>query len=309
MGLFSRNKGDAMSKKRRSTDSGDDSNLPDDTDANEPGGGPIDPPPDALRVANLQDTPPNDSQTEPVNSPVGTVPGTAAGGESRELTTRERLRSASREDKHALLVAHGGLTPEEAQALSEEDLDNLSVGLVEQLQREEQRKRAAPGDDATTAGAGGKPRDTTLGAPVATESAIEPLAMRVAALLRAKSREDKIALLAERTNLDVREAAALTPEDLDFHARAVLEQDAIAAEAAEKMRGADPNALVGDPYGDDKPQHYAVVEHVRPLLIDGGMVQLRAGQIITNRTHNIEELRKYGAQLVPCEPPEPYLQR
>ena len=271
MGLFTRDKGDTMSRKKRS----EDANAPDAPDEDVPEEE-VSPPPDALRTADAESVAaldPNASRLDPNAQRDPNAPWDPNALPYDPNAPRDPL------DPNAPLDPRD---PRDPNALLRDPRDPNAPKSM------------------TTPAPGGAP-------PAAPGASLEPSGMRIEAAARAMSREDKIALLSERTNLTLQESAALTPEDLDFHARAVLAQDELARETAEKQRLAAQNPTVGDPYGDDKPQHYCALEATRGVLIDGNIVILHAGQVISDRSHNVEELQKYGAKLVKCDTPEPFV--
>jgi hypothetical protein len=271
----------------------------------------------ALEGAGLVD--PNQSPPEPPERPPpGTppAPGEPIGPESDDELARSAMRietelkTLSREQKLELLILRTDLSEQEVGQLSQEGIDDHVRAVLEQDEldlRAERAERAGtdPALRETFA------RSSTTPAPGGVpppEPVAEPRGMRIQAQLQALSRPDKIGLLAQRTNLTVQEAAQLPNDEIDQHVRAVLEQDELSKEALEQQLAAAQNPrVVGDPYGGDKPQHYAVRENLRGVMIGGQIVQLRAGQVITDRSHNVPELEKYGAKLVKCEAPDPFV--
>lgn len=129
-------------------------------------------------------------------------------------------------------------------------------------------------------------------------------AQHAQAVLMSSSRGDKLALVAEKSNLSYAQAAQLTDPDLNDHVRSVVitelqREETKKAEEAAKLRPLDET-----PYGGDVPKFYVVRKGVR-YAGEGGVVSINPGDLLNDRSHNIVDLKARGVQLIETVAPDP----
>jgi len=136
-----------------------------------------------------------------------------------------------------------------------------------------------------------------------TEVAVKP-SQQAQAILFSGSRADKVAIVAAKSNLTALQAEGLAPEDLDAQVRAIVAAE-LTLERAKEDREIEKVKPVSDaPYGGDLPKYYAVTKGIT-FAAEGSVVQIRDGMVINDRSHNIDDLRARGAQLIETVAPAP----
>ncbi len=98
-------------------------------------------------------------------------------------------------------------------------------------------------------------------------------------------------------------------EGLDLAALSLLVRNApstLAAQPPQPTPTIDLSQAAGElseqPYGGDVPQHYVVLEP-KALYLDGSAVTFSAAQIVHDRSHDIAGLKRLGVKLLECAPP------
>jgi hypothetical protein len=128
------------------------------------------------------------------------------------------------------------------------------------------------------------------------ELSISP-AQHAQAVLMSTSRADKIALVAGKGNLTAEQLERLVDEDLNAHVRNVVlselqREEQLRAEEAAKLK-----PIAEAPYGGDLPKYYAVRTGAS-FAHEGQIVKINPGDVINDRSHNIQDLRARGVQLI-----------
>jgi hypothetical protein len=212
------------------------------------------------RLARLAGTgaPPSEI-TPPVPPPRNAL---TAADEMREDTRRSRIRQ--------YVLEQGLVSPGAIGDMSDEELDAVYERAI-----------------------GRSGRDQTTPTP---ELSFSP-AQHAQQVLLSTSREDKLALVGERSNLTYAQAAQLTPEDLDAQVRTVVLNELQLEETKKAQEAAKLRPLDEQPYGGDPPHYYAVLKGVR-YQGDGGVVAINPGEVINDRSHNIADLKGKGVELI-----------
>lgn len=141
------------------------------------------------------------------------------------------------------------------------------------------------------------------------ELALSP-AQQAQSILLSSSRGDKEALVAARSNLTAEHAAALSDEDLNaqVHAAVVndlLREESLKAEAAAAL--AKQAAQDEIPFGGDAPTYYAVAAGGGGKFAhEGQSVELKPGQVVNDRSHDVEFLKRQGIKLHQIVQPNPF---
>ncbi len=199
---------------------------------------------------------------------------------------------ATLEERRAYLVGEGTLTAQEAEALDSEAVDRLLRELAGHAPDSQAPLQTAPERAAL------QPPRT---APTDAERIEQQLSMI--------GREGAIALVSEHNRKAVAEVANLSTTELRDQARLALVERLVRERAAQAKRPV-VDAVVrpqsAEPYGGQAPQHYALRAPFK-YMHEGQLVDLPAGAVINETTHDIEALTRYGAQLIKCDPPAVYV--
>jgi len=324
MGIFSRNKGDDVSKKKR-TSGEDETSInagvehagdPEEADDAEPGSGE-----DETSINSGVDHAPSDTQAQLEGAVRAAVP--QEEGESSEDYQRRLAILAGHPDTptsgalpgNPERSSHTGNTQADeivppgaaGEGLPKDDFSS-ETRLARQRQYVIERGLLPQGEvlnlsDEELQAVYDKSIGTVGTAEPKTEVAVRP-SQQAQAILFSGSRADKVALVTAKSNLTALQAEGLAPEDLDAQVRAVVAAELTLERAKEDREIEKVKPITDAPYGGDLPKYYAVTKGIT-FAAEGSVVQIRDGMVINDRSHNIDDLRARGAQLIETVAPTP----
>jgi hypothetical protein len=189
--------------------------------------------------------------------------------EFAEDVKRGRLRS--------YVMDKGLLTPGQVENASDEELEALyakSIGLQE-------KPAMAP--------------STLLEQTPAQEAQLA---------LTSSSRDEKIRLLVRYGGISHAQAETLTTEELNLQVRSIV-LSAISTEAQQREQAAYQVQPLSDaPYGGDPPRYYVVTKGQK-YAHDGQVIEVKPGETVNDRSHDVEQLRRFGIVLHEIVAPDP----
>lgn len=303
MGLFTSKKGADVSRKskRPSDDQGDQTGPDDQPQQEDPQDDPQLPETDLAQSTDprgAESAAPDSTPLNPTPDPVAATEGSdspdhvptpdeSGGAAPRELiepadkSVGEQLEGAradsQRTKMQAYLVHNGQIEPDQVEHVTDEDLARLYEASIGGLK--------------------------SLGDP----SQVASLGVQYQQVQLAGNRAQKQALVVQQANLLEEHVRALSEEDLTAQVQAIVDTQ-LAREAEAAQAAALAVRPEGEtPFAGDPPRYYMVSRGGGTRFAhEGQLIEIKDGQILSDRSHDIERIKLNGAKLHElAEPPEP----